>query len=374
MKKDRKKKTPGQLLAAACFVLAGFAAGIGIGWCLDRPEIKELESGEKLFVLAGALLAFYAAMFFQVIIHEGGHLIAGLLSGYHFSSFRIGSFMWVKEGGRIHFRRHSLAGTGGQCLMIPPQMKDGSCPTTLYNLGGPLLNLISVPLFLLLCAELSESSPAALFFLMCAVAGACTGLTNGIPLSLGVIDNDGYNALEMRKDKAAQKAFWIQMSIVEQTSQGVRLKDMPSEWFTMPQDDEMKKNSIITAQAVFCENRLMDEMEFVRAKELIDELLSKDIRMVGIHRNLLICDRILLELLYDKNEEVLNDLYTKELKKFMKQMQKFPSVIRTEYALAALYEKDDAKAQKALERFEKCSKTHPYPTDIESERELLELI
>ena len=55
-------------------------------------------------------------------------------------------------------------------------------------------------------------------------------------------------------------------------------------------------------------------------------------------------------------------------------MQRFPSVIRTEYALAVLYEKDDAKAQKALEQFEKCSKTHPYPTDIESERELLELI
>jgi hypothetical protein len=54
-------------------------------------------------------------------------------------------------------------------------------------------------------------------------------------------------------------------------------------------------------------------------------------------------------------------------------MQKFPSVIRTEYAYALLYEKDLPKAEKLKARFEKCAKNYPYTGDIESERELFEI-
>ena len=47
-----------------------------------------------IFVL---LLAIYLAMFIQMVVHEAGHLVFGLLTGYQFSSFRIGSFMFIKE-------------------------------------------------------------------------------------------------------------------------------------------------------------------------------------------------------------------------------------------------------------------------------------
>ena len=41
----------------------------------------------------GGLAVFLAASFFlQIVLHEGGHLAAGLLSGYEFSSFRVLSF------------------------------------------------------------------------------------------------------------------------------------------------------------------------------------------------------------------------------------------------------------------------------------------
>jgi hypothetical protein len=60
--------------------------------------------------------------------------------------------------------------------------------------------------------------------------------------------------------------------------------------------------------------------------------------------------------------------------KFMKQMRKFPSVIRTEYAYALLYEKDASKAERIEAQFAKCAKHHPYPSDIESERELLQIV
>ena len=54
-------------------------------------------------------------------------------------------------------------------------------------------------------------------------------------------------------------------------------------------------------------------------------------------------------------------------------MKTYPSVIRTEYVYALLGEKDVSKAEKMLELFEKCAKTYPYASDIESEREFIEI-
>jgi hypothetical protein len=56
----------------------------------------------------------------------------------------------------------------------------------------------------------------------------------------------------------------------------------------------------------------------------------------------------------------------------MKTMKNFPSVIRTQYALAAA-EGDDGKMQFYRKTFEKIAKTYPYPAEIQSERELLVL-
>ena len=66
-------------------------------------------------------------------------------------------------------------------------------------------------------------------------------------------------------------------------------------------------------------------------------------------------------------------MMTKEQKKFMKAMKSFPSVLRTQYALALLFEKDIAKAEKIEGEFEKVAKTYPYSQDIESERDLMKI-
>ena len=71
--------------------------------------------------------------------------------------------------------------------------------------------------------------------------------------------------------------------------------------------------------------------------------------------------------------EVIENLMTKEQKKFMKAMKRFPSVLRTQYVLALLFEKDTAKAETIKGEFEKVAKTYPYSQDIESERDLMEI-
>ena len=62
------------------------------------------------------------------------------------------------------------------------------------------------------------------------------------------------------------------------------------------------------------------------------------------------------------------------LQKFMRQMRRYPSVIRTGYAYASLRLRDSQLADRLLEQFQHCERTYPYQGDLEGERELLELV
>lgn len=368
MNKKKKKLSWQQYIGFAFMVLIGAVCGIVIVMFLDNLG-EDVPVHEVITSLVGLYLGVYVAFFFHIIIHEAGHLIFGLLTGYKFSSFRVFSFMWVKESGKVKFKRLSLAGTGGQCLMIPPDMKDGKIPLVLYNLGGSIINAIAGALFLvgyLLCSGIQFISS---LFLIFAVVGFATALMNGIPMRMGTVDNDGYNAFALSKNAEAVEAFWVQLKVVEQSSKGVRIKDMPDRWFTVPSDEAMK-NSMVATRGVFACNRLMDAEKFEEADSLMAHLLEIDSGMVGLHQSLLICDRIYVELIGENRREIVENMLTKEQKKFMKAMKRYPTVLRTEYALALLYEENSAKAETIQKEFDKAVKSYPYPQEIEAERNL----
>lgn len=373
MAKNKKKRIPWQTaLVFLVFVALGGFCGVMIARHMDTISTPDQTMGESLVLFAGMILVLYALLFLQIVVHEGGHLIFGLLSGYRFLSFRVGSFMWIKLEGKLRFKRLSLAGTGGQCLMDPPDMVDGKLPVVLYNLGGSILNLISA----LLCAGLFVLTQDLAFwpivFLMAALIGVIYALINGIPLRMGAVDNDGHNALALGKDPAALRSFWVQMKMAALQAQGVRLKDMPEEWFELPEEEGMK-NSLVAVLAVFRCNRLMEEHKFQAAREEMTKLVSGENALMGIYQNLLTCDLIYCELLFENRRSHLERMVTKGQKKFMKNMKKFPSVLRTQYAYALLGEGDQAKAEKIRKEFEKVGKSYPYPIEWEGERELMDL-
>ena len=374
MKNGQKKKKKGQWQR---WVVKGFlllvGAGCGIlmalfveGTAADQPLHRDL------LTLAGLLLVMYVSIFAHMIIHEAGHLVFGLMSGYQFSSFRIGNFMWLKENGKLVHKKLSIAGTGGQCLMVPPEMKDGKIPVIAYNLGGSIMNLIASSVFFCLYLSLPAGSIASVLCLIATVIGVVLALMNGIPMRTGTVDNDGYNALSLGKNKDAMRAFWMQLKINEQLTKGIRLKDMPDEWFTVPADEAMQ-NSMVATQAVFATNRLMDQQRFEEADQLITHLLEIDSGIGGLYRSLMICDQVYIELIRNNRKEILDKMLTKAQLKFMKAMKKFPSVVRTEYAYALLSLRHEPKAKAAFELFEKIAKTYPYPNDIQSERELIKI-
>jgi len=366
----RKKKSFQQWIGILFYMLIGAGSGILLVQYLEH--FKDISTGMLILLFVFLFLSLFFAILLQITIHEGGHLLFGLATGYTFSSFRIFSWMWIKKDGKIQHKHLTLAGTGGQCLMSPPDLKDRTIPVLLYNFGGAILNLITSAIFFCLSFLLPPASFFTMFLRLLALVGTGFAIMNGLPLHIGPVDNDGCNAISMMKDKEAVRAFWIQMKANEQVTKDIRLKDMPEEWFTMPKDEAMKNSLVATIGVLVC-NRLMDEHRFAEAEKQMDHLLSAETKVTGLHKSLMTCDRVYVELITQNRQEKLDALMTKEQKDMMKSMKNFPSVLRTHYAYALLAEQDTEKASQIEKQFNHCAVSYPYPSEITGERELMQI-
>lgn len=359
-------------LRTVFLMFTGVACGLLLADCMQDMGVLHTTDGKMLIIMLILLISIYLALFLQIIIHESGHLLFGLLTGYMFSSFRIGSFMFVKKNGKLHFSRMSLLGTGGQCLMDPPDLKDGAIPYKLYNLGGAILNFLSAVLFAVGAAVMSNHPLIYTFLMLLTLFGFVYAMLNAVPMHMGTVDNDGMNTLAMSKDPEALRAFWLQLKMNQAQTHGIRLKDMPEEWFRIPPEESMH-NPIIASIGVFACSRLMDEHRFEEADALMKHLLCMDTGIAGIYQHSMICDRIYCELVGPNRSFMIMNLLSHEQKKFMNSMKDSPSILRTAYADALLHQKDFERAAELKEDFEKSLKTHPYEADIQSERELVAL-
>ena len=367
--KKKKKFSWKSVVMILIFLGASFGLGWFIGSVMD-PILDELPPGKFFAGLIGVYVFLLLFSFLQIVVHEGGHLIFGLLTGYQYSSFRIGSFIWVKSEGKIKLKRLTLSGTGGQCLMAPPDMVNGKIPYVLYNFGGCIANLVVSVIPLIPVLIFWKPTYFNFMVLLWAFIGFFYVITNGIPMKMQGMPNDGHNAMLLGKNPEAMKAFWLQMKINEQIASGKRIKDLPQEWFELPSEEGMQ-NSLIATIAVFACNRLMDEGKYAEAAKQMEVLVTEKNGMVGIHRHMLNADRIYCELVGENRTEKLEELYTDELQKFLKAMKKSPSAYRTEYLYAKFVEQNEKKAAAAMKGFEAVSKTYPYPHEIEGERDMI---
>ena len=111
--------------------LKGYAISIGFGIIIAAMMIASIvivpslrvffsermtANGLGMFMVywIAGMVILVAVMYAQIIIHEGGHLVCGLASGYRFVSFRVASLILYRDGSRLRFGRFSIAGTAGQ--------------------------------------------------------------------------------------------------------------------------------------------------------------------------------------------------------------------------------------------------------------------
>ncbi len=373
---EKKEKKPGSwkkklsaLAVSLVFIIAFAALGVLLGAYANR--IDGGSDAKGFAVILGGLLMLYLAFLLQIILHEGGHMVFGLLTGYKFVSFNVLGFIWTRGAdGKLRRGRMQIAGAGGQCLMAPPDYNVGRFPYTLYNLGGVLANLIVSAVCFLLAIPAADIPALFLFLMEMGLVGVIFAALNGLPLPVAAIQNDGKNQLCISKDEAARRAFWVQMTVAAESARGTRLKHMPEEWFR-PFPEKAMDNPIVSAISVMSASRLMDRLDFESAESAIRALLAREKGIVDLYRMALACDGATCELIAGRPADLTEMLSTKENRQMMKAMKTNPAILRTLYALALLEERNGTKAEKILQEFEKAAEKYPNQQDVIGEREIL---
>jgi hypothetical protein len=303
------------------------------------------------------------AVFLHIIIHEGGHLIFGLLSGYGFVSFRVLSFQLSKTPERYKIVRFKLAGTGGQCTLNPPGELGDDYPYKLYLAGGVIFNfcfsLISLIMYFFVSNQYLE-----LFLKISFFVGIYLGISNLIPIS-EPIQNDGYNLFKMSDED--KKYLWVQLKVNALDIAGVGLCDMNQKFFeyNVPISSSMEAHI-----GLLVINRAECKKDFDQIEKASNDILNSDARIMK-----LIKDLCRISLLYKKiiEDEDIENLY-KETRAIRKSMSKYPSVLRCEYAYELIVNKDESKGAVIKELFYKVMETYPSKTMVEYENELIMLV
>ncbi len=346
----------------------GLLTGILVGICIAQSiDIEGTSFGQFIVQYVGKMLLAAVAFVMTTAIHEAGHLVFGLMTGYQFVSYRIGPVMLMKKNGKLQLKKLSLAGTGGQCLLKPPVMKDGLYPYKLYHMGGALMNLIAAAVCGLLSLAFGDVSILKLFCQLMVITNIYTAMVNGIPLMTNVA-NDGYNVMTLGRNPRGLAQIWRQLMVNAEQAEGKKLTEIDETLFVNP---EVIDDLNTASEAVLWENLLMSRHQFDDALQQCDRLLDSQ-HILPLYRCFLICDKIYCQFLQGNYDVSL--LKDKDMVQFMAHMKDNISVIRTNYIVALKADKDQAKADKYLQHFEKTAKNHPYSGDIEAERELLSLI
>lgn len=333
---------------------------IAMYWILDRQTEYPL----------ALLVTIFASVLFSVITHELGHLIAGLLTGYRFVSFRIFSFMLVRSEGKWKIRRMSVPGTGGQCLMAPPRKKNSYYPFALYNLGGILL-CGYLSLFIIIGAMFIPNGTVRLFAVVFGIFSFYLNSVNAIPTKGKSMVNDATNLKMALKSDAARLALWNQLEYVSLHAQNVRTADMPEELFALPDKKELS-NPLVIWQVIAAVERAEDLGEFEKARDIVSFALNNAPFIFPLYKSVLQLEAIYLDSVL-KAEPRNADEYYKQIQK-MPALQNLTSFHRASYAYLLLRQKDTAGAEKALSDYQKKIKKAPFPAEAAFEEQQLTYI
>ena len=371
--KTGKRRWKIKLGSAACLALSLLMGGVfGYLWARSMSQIiadtKGL--GMVLILLGTVLLGLFLVVYAQTIIHEAGHLLAGWLSGYRFISFRIHSRILVRENGRLKWKRYRLAGTGGQCLMMPPEWQDGKFPCVFYNLGGAAANLAVAAVCFLFSWLCRPAGIPWLFWTGAVVVGIGFAILNGVPMYAGGIVNDGMNALYCFRDRQSRYGFWLTLRANGAESAGTRVGKLPEEWFALPKDLDYS-SPLITGIALLAMAYWHDRLDLDRASQVCGFILGYGEDLLPLYRNELRCEELFYAVMLDCPEERLRSMYTKKLEKYIKATGSNIARCRLMYAWELLVEKNQKAAEGWLEKFERAAAVFPYQVEVENEREWL---
>lgn len=371
-----------QILKLLLQMLLGGAVGFGamkliflLAGSDDAAPASSADEGIDWGLLALSIaisfLSLAVCLVLHTILHEAGHLLFGFMTKYRFSSFRVFTWMVVKESGDLRLKRYNIAGTMGQCIMLPPSAAE-TTPYFWYNAGGVLVNLFLVAASLILLRAFDGGIVLTLFLIMTAFVGGFMAVMNGLPLKLNGLSNDGRNILLLKRRPAYRRYFASTLLAVDAQNRGVRLKDMPAEWF----DDkplEHPDEIFDVSQRLLLLSRLIDEGNYARAYEVTEEIAAHEEKLAPLYRLEFNSERTLTELLTSARKEVIEKIWTKGLEQHLKRNSSYSAEkCAILYAYELLFRHNEEAAYPYLQQLEGGKLKFPYPGEVRMAEKLIE--
>lgn len=320
---------------------------------LSNAMNKDVNASKIAISIACTFASLIITAILQFALHEVGHLLFGLASGYKFSSIRIYKYAIVKDDSGFHIKKFNIQGTGGQCIMtLPEDTNPSRVPFFWYNAGGVIVNILLVAISIVVLSYCNLGMVAESFFIMLAFTGAFIALTNGVPLSFNGLCNDGRNILLLMRNKRSRRFFLRMMQTASELSRGKRLKDMPREWFEDIPVDSPKDYFLLTNRINYAA-LLEDSGRFDEARRVYEEISSFGKDLPGMIKLEIGADHILMELLTTARHDIVETIYDKWLKAYINSSYKY-SPIKTValYALALHHDNDPVRAKQMLDELE----------------------
>lgn len=344
------------LIMLGAFMYVGArSASVSLGWT------------DSFFGLFVPLLSAGLVYAIHLILHEAGHLVAGLITGYKFVSFRVGSIILIKnKEGKIELKRMTVLGTGGQCLMCPPDVPTEECPYKLYHLMGGLTNIIVGLIGLILSIMLPKGMLNFCLFEISAVLGFMLGITNLMPTKINGIQNDGYNLVDLGRNQFAKKALNLVLSLNALITVADSYDDLPEELVDELISIDFIKEDLSNASIANAFNYqaalLYVKGDYKKAYET-QRYISENNDILGIFRNEAKCECLFYEIITDAGSEIIDARYDKDLQKYIKATSIYPSRQRLMYSYYGLYKKDEKKAEECMNNLEKMIDTYSVKAD-----------
>lgn len=330
---------------------------------VDVMELIELVGLMILWMVVSAVV--------QIVIHEGGHLVAGLLTGYRFVSFRIFSLTLIEKDGHYQFRRFSLGGTGGQCLMAPPDRPVEEINTRWYNLGGVLANLVVSVAALLAFLQCDLPMWADTWMLMMAVIGFFYAILNGWPMKVGGIGNDGHNLLHLEKSPTDKKLLCQMLQTNACIQNGAQPKDLPEDFFVADAPIDWGDGIQVNWQMMVVA-RLENLRQWDEAYRLLGEAVGAKSVMPRIFWMETVCEMIFVCLATGRVNEA-RKLYSPDLKKYVGDYAATQSSKqRIAFAIALVMEGKKVDAHRILEKLKAERQQYLLQGEVDMDIELME--
>ena len=303
------------------------------------------------------------AYIIQILVHEGGHLLFGLIVGYHFLSFRLFDFAVVKQDG-LKIKKYHCPGSFGQCIITPPTKR---CLTKrkrflLPVLGGVLINgILAVFVFPLVIypGEISFLVRMAAFWIC--FYGIGFVILNGVPMKGKKISNDGMAAKELYKSLYARDCYDRQMMIARDLIQGLTYGELPKHLIEVKEGADMT-NSIIAYHKILEYYYYLDQFNDGKAQDTLQSIIEHMEVLPKWIRNTVKEEQLYLAICKE-DQKSIRTIY-KEIKPIIMNGKGDMNLIRVQLSYDIYKNRDKTKEYEVLVPFYLQGETYPYQGEV----------